>query len=62
MFSYPKDAKTLVGSFVENTDGSAALMLVNPNPDKAQVQYYYSGKWYYIELLPETLTTVIFEK
>ena len=62
MFSYPKDAKTLVGSFVENTDGSAALMLVNPNPDKSQVQYYYSGKWYYIELLPETLTTVNFEK
>lgn len=60
MFTYPKDAKPLVGTLVENSDGSAALMLVNPNPDKAQVQHCRNGEWYYIELLPDTLATVTF--
>jgi hypothetical protein len=36
-------------------------MLVNPNAEKAQVQYYRGGEWWYIELLPETLATVTFE-
>ncbi|MBP3370662.1 MAG: hypothetical protein J6L85_07910 [Clostridia bacterium] len=62
MFSYPKDQKPLVGTLVENPDSSAALMLINPNSDKAQVQYFYAGKWWYIELLPDTLATVCFEK
>ena len=62
MFAYPKDQKALVGTFVENSDGRAALMMVNPNPEKAQVQYFHEGKWWYIELLPETLATVTFEK
>ena len=57
---YPKDVKTLVGTLVENTDGSSALMLVNPNAEKAQVQYFKDGEWWYIELLPETLATVTF--
>ena len=62
MTSFPKDIKPLTGTFVENSDGSAALMLVNPNPDKAQVQYFYGGEWWYIELLPNTLATVTFKK
>ncbi len=62
MFAYPKDQKPLVGTIVENSDGSAAMMLVNPNQEKAQVQYFRDGKWWYIELLPETLATVCFEK
>ena len=57
---YPKDVKALVGTLVENTDGSSALMLVNPNAEKAQVQYFKDGEWWYIELLPETLATVTF--
>jgi glucosylceramidase len=62
MFSFPKDQKALCGTLVENSDGIAALMLVNPNPEKAQVQYFRDGKWWYIELLPDTLATVTFEK
>ena len=61
MFAFPKDQKPLCGTLVENSDGSAALMLVNPNPEKAQVQYFRDGKWWYIELLPDTLATVTFE-
>ena len=61
MFAFPKDQKALCGTLVENSDGSAALMLVNTNPEKAQVQYFRDGKWWYIELLPETLATVTFE-
>ncbi|MBE6592648.1 MAG: hypothetical protein E7642_01495 [Ruminococcaceae bacterium] len=62
MTNYPKDTKPLTATLVENSDGSAALMLVNPNPEKAQVQYYRGGEWWYIELLPDTLATVTFEK
>jgi glucosylceramidase len=61
MFAFPKDQKALCGTLVENSDGSAALMLVNTNPEKAQVQYFRDGKWWYIELLPDTLATVTFE-
>jgi glucosylceramidase len=61
MFAFPKDQKALCGTLVENSDGSAALMLVNTNPEKAQVQYFCDGKWWYIELLPDTLATVTFE-
>lgn len=35
-------------------------MLVNPNSAKEQVQFFFKGKWWYIELLPETLATVLF--
>jgi hypothetical protein len=61
MTNYPKDTKPLTATLVENSDGSAALMLVNPNAEKAQVQYYRGGEWWYIELLPETLATITFE-
>ena len=60
MFAFPKDQKALCGTLVENSDGSAAMMLVNPNPEKAQVQYFREGKWWYIELLSDTLATVTF--
>lgn len=62
MFSYAKDQKPLTGTLVENADGSAAMMLVNPNQEKAQIIHFRDGKWWYIELLPETLATVCFEK
>jgi hypothetical protein len=60
MFSYPRDQKPIVGTLVEN-NGGAAMMLTNPNDFKAQVQYFRKGKWWYIELLPNTLATVCFE-
>ena len=61
MYAFPRDQKPIVGTLVENPDGSAAMMLTNPNDFKAQVQYFRGGKWWYIELLPNTLATVCFE-
>lgn len=61
MFSFPKTAQPLTGAIIENKD-STALVLVNANTEKAQLQYFAHGSWWYIELLPDTLATVIFEE
>ena len=37
------------------------LLLTNPSTEKAQVQYFHEGSWYYIELMPDTLATVVWE-
>ena len=42
--------------------GKKVMVLVNHGPNKAQLQYEFEGKLYYIELLPETVATVILEK
>ena len=62
MSNYPKDIKPLCGTFVENEGENAVLFLINPNSEKAQIQHFYDGKWWYFELMPETLATVVFEK
>ena len=62
MFGYPDTCDMpLDGTFIENTDGSAALILVNHESTKRQVQYFKDGQWWYIELLPETVAPVTFE-
>ena len=61
MGDYPKQALPVSGTLAENPDGTAALMLVNPNEKKAQLQFERGGKWWYIELLPDTVATVVFE-
>ncbi len=45
-----------------NPDGSHVLVLVNSNASKRQVQYRYGGEWWYIELLPNSASTIVFEK
>jgi glucosylceramidase len=61
MFEFPNTKHPLVGAVIENKD-STALVLANANSEKAQVQYFIDGKWWYIELLPDTLSTVVFQK
>ncbi len=43
------------------TDGVKYLALANPNKSKRQVQVNINGTWWYIELLPDTVSTVKFE-
>ncbi len=62
MSQYPNGKKALVGTAVEKPDGTTVLLLVNPNEEKAQVQYCNGGIWWYMELLPDTVATVVFEK
>ena len=60
MATYPKMKGSAYGVLVEN-ENQTVLLLMNPNSEKAQVQYRNGDDWYYIELLPDTLATVIFE-
>lgn len=46
----------------ENTDGSRVVVLVNPNDEKGQAQYFYDNKWWYAELMPKSVSTLVFEK
>lgn len=49
-------------SCIENTDGSICYFLINANAQKRQIQLWENGQWYYVELLPDTICTVVFEK
>jgi len=60
MGNYPKSKPYPQGVLIEN-EGQTVLVLVNPHTDKAQVQYNHEGTWYYFELMPETVATVIME-
>ena len=62
LFGYPDNGAPVECCAVTNPDGSHILHLINPNAIKAQIQYFYGGKWWYIELLPDTLASVVFEK
>jgi hypothetical protein len=55
--------------FVYNTEGFAidnetetVLILINNNKEKTQAQIVCHGENYYIELMPETLNTIIITK
>ena len=61
MFTFPKDAKPLQASLIENPDGSRVYVLVNRDSTKRQVQLWEDGKLWYVELLPDTLSTVVIE-
>lgn len=63
MSEYPgKKIIPLEAACVENTDGSICYFLSNAYDGKRQVQLFENGQWYYVELLPNTLCTVVFEK
>ena len=63
MFKFSIDKKISVqASCVENEDGSICYFLINANTHKEQVQIFENGQWYYVELLPDTICTVVFEK
>lgn len=61
MHTYPNAAKPVCGTLVKTGDGKYAAMLINPNTEKAQVQIELGGNWWYIELMPDTAATVVFE-
>jgi len=62
MFRYPKLPQPLTCTAIEAENGNIILLLVNPDATKKQVQYYLNGTWWYTELLPNTLSTVVIEK
>lgn len=63
MATFPsKPSFTLQATCIENEDGTIVYLLVNANEHKEQVQIFEDGQWYYVELLPDTVATVVFEK
>ncbi len=62
IFGYPKAAAPLQASMIENKDGTRLYLLVNPNDVKKQIQFAIDGTYYYVEMLPNTLSTVVVEK
>lgn len=52
----------LVSCVAENPDGSRVVTVVNPNNERRQVQYFYEGEWWYFDLTPNSVNTLVFEK
>jgi glucosylceramidase len=50
------------GCFIKSESGVTGLILVNPSDKKEQIQYFYCNEWWYIEMLPNTSATIIFEE
>ena len=61
MFAFPQNMTTVEGTAAQNKDGSHVLQLANANSSKVQTQYFYGEKWWYIELMPNTAATIVFE-
>lgn len=61
MFAYPKFANEVIGTAVKNPDGKLVLLLANPNGSKVQTEVTAGGSNWYIELLPNSVSTVVFE-
>ncbi len=60
MTSYPNEMRRSVyGLMIDNKDGRIVLVLANGNSYKRQVQIFLKGKWWYAELLPDTVSTLI---
>ena len=61
LFSFPNMPKPVEILAASNPDGTFALIVTNPNAEKRQLQYYKLGKWWYIEALPNSVSTILFE-
>lgn len=62
IFRFPKVNTPLQATAVQNPDGTLVYLLSNPYEDKRQVQFNIDGQWYYVELMPNSLSTVVVEK
>ncbi|MBQ7935249.1 MAG: hypothetical protein IJ333_02730 [Clostridia bacterium] len=59
---YPKVGEPIEAVMAENPDGTRVLLLANHNDTKRQAQIFLDGQWWYMELLPDSVSTVVFEK
>ena len=57
MYSYPKENRKIEGFCIENKD-EKILVLINPNDTKRQTQIFLNDTWWYMELTPESISTV----
>lgn len=57
MYSYPQRNMEIEGFCIDNQD-EKILILMNPNSTKRQVQFYLNNTWWYLELTPESISTI----
>ena len=61
-FGFPESMRIpVVCVAAENPDGSHVVVMVNASNVKRQAQYYYDNKWWYAELMPKSVSTLVFE-
>ncbi len=61
LFAFPNSPRKVEICAALNQDGTFILVITNPGSDKCQLQYFRFGKWWYIEALPNSISTIIFE-
>lgn len=59
MFAYPKSSRKVSGFAVDNNDGKYVMVLANPNESKCQAQFEINGTFWYVELSPDSVSTII---
>ena len=59
MFAYPKSSRKVSGFAVDNNDGKNVMVLANPNESKCQAQFEINGTFWYVELSPDSVSTII---
>ena len=60
MFGFPDHKFNVEVCAATNPDGSHILNVINPNAQKAQLQYFYADRWWYIEAMPDTVVSLVF--
>ena len=56
---FPKHKREAVGFAIDNQDGKLVLVLMNPNESKMQTKLFRNGVWWYAELQPNSISTII---
>lgn len=59
MFQYPNISQPISGFLADNKKNGKVLILINPNQVKKQTQVKIDGTWWYIELMPNTISTIL---
>ena len=59
MFRYPNNPSVTEGFLIQDGE-KAACVLINDYKDKKQMRCLVNGKWWYIELLPDSISTIVF--
>jgi len=62
MSKYPKINRPIEGFAIDNDDEKWVLVSINPNEEKRQTQLCFDGQWWYVELTPESISTVMIRK
>ena len=60
MAQYPKLQREVCGFLIENSGGKRTMILINPNTDKVQTQFFLNGTWWYAELMTDSISTLLF--